>query len=159
MTFTNRIYGFIQGFGTPLLQDSVCLVAGTSLTAAAAVTSTPVITPAIESGYMRVKLYGFGGSGLTLIRLACFAQEKLTSPVNVVCLYDFNPTTALPLVASSPTLGTNVTQFDVSFPFQYDIPVTATSGVSTVIFSVQTTFATGTTASMDFEVAGVTGLA
>jgi len=151
MTFTNRIYGFIQGFGTPLLQDSVCLVAGTSLTAAAAVTSTPAITPALESGYMRVKIYGIGGSGLTLIRLACFAQDKLSSPVNVVCIYDFNPTTALPLVASSPTLGTNVTQFDASFPFQIDIAAT--------IFSVQTTFATGTTASMDFEVAAVTGLA
>ena len=151
MAFTNRIYGFIQGFGTPLLNDTTCLVAGTSLTASAAVTSTPAITPAIESGYMRIKIYGFGGSGLTIVRIAAFAQDKLSSPVNVVCIYDFNPTTALPAVASSPTLGTNVTQFDASFPFQLDIAAT--------IFSVQTTFATGTTASMDFEVAGVTGLA
>src|SRR5271166_6831107 len=102
MTFTNRIYGFIQGFGTPLLQDSLCLVAGTSLTAAATVTSTPAISPAIEAGYVRVKLYGIGGTGLTLVRLAIFASNA--TPTIVACIYLFNPATALALVASSPTL-------------------------------------------------------
>lgn len=114
MAFTNRLLLIVPGFGTPIQNDALFLKVGTVL---GAITSTSTsmtgLTPAIKSGWVRLRLYGSAGAGtVTSVGIA------LTDGTTTEIVYS---TTFA--AAASTQLSTN-SQVCISAPFLTELAAT-----------------------------------
>jgi hypothetical protein len=131
MAFANRTSLISPGFGTPISNDALFLLAGTAISGASQqTTSLAGLTPAIRTGYIRVRVYNGGGANTTVAVIV-----QVTDGTGTMIVFSA-PATAVPNVATSGV--------DYLIPFITELAVTQ--------LSVLTTLAgTTTTASMDIE--------
>ena len=101
MTWVNRLSKIFPGFGVPVSNDTLFQSVGNSLsgTSQAAVALTS-LSPTLSCGWIRVKIYQFGGTSPTLLSLVV----NVTDGVEVVCV---NQT--IPVVASVPANALTLT--------------------------------------------------
>lgn len=153
MTFVNRVPNVLPGFGTPIQNDTLQLSSNVSLSTTSAQTNTlSGITPTFSKGYVRVKIYGGGGTTPALSLLQVVVSDGTT----FVGIFYQSPVVATNIVlgtgaaAGSPytnagVLGTSVGGYDALIPFEVDINCTQISVITTLS-------GTTPTAKLDFEV-------
>jgi hypothetical protein len=108
MTFSRSIARILPGFGSPIKNDTLFMSVNNALSGTVqAQISLTGLTPAITSGYVRVKLYQFGGTSPTLLSLIVNVDDG----TSVVAIYINDPVVAtVPGVSVTPggvSLATN----------------------------------------------------
>ena len=106
MSFVNRLLLIVPSFGQPIQNDSLFLKAGTALsTTSAQTTSLTGLAPVLRDGWVRVKIYGAGGTTPTLVSL----QVIVTDGTTYAMIGLVNPTTAIALgtAVAGTQLATN----------------------------------------------------
>jgi hypothetical protein len=157
VAFTYRLPTIVPSFGSPFQSDTLFLVQGTSLSTTSATNYAigGTFAPTVSRGYVRIKIYGGGGTTPAISLL----DVVLTDGTNYVVLTRFGPSTALPLSTSSSSgspytnsgsIGPPVSAsgLDMVIPFLVDINVTGASINLTMT-------GTSPTAKLDAEVSGV----
>lgn len=154
MAFVNSVKTIVPSFGSPFANDTLFLATAVALSTTGSQTKTlSGLSPTVSRGYVRVKIYGAGGTTPAIVSVQVIVSDGTT----FVLIGLVNPTTAIALGLVAVTggaygnagiLGTSVGGMDFLFPFIVDISCTQ--------FSVITTLSgTTPTASMDVELSGV----
>lgn len=109
MTFINRLNAVVPSMGTPIQNDTLLLKQGTALSGnTQQTTSLSSISPTLSKGFVRVKLYGAGGTSPTLTSLVV----NVTDGTTFVCVYWNNSETALAPAPSITPAGTTIASAD-----------------------------------------------
>lgn len=134
MAFTNRLLLIVPGFGTPIQNDTLFLKTAVSLTTTGEQTNSLTgLTPAIKSGWIRIKVYTGGGTSPTLTSV----RISVTDGTTTEWIAEVSPATAYTLAANN--------QITLSFPFLSELAVTQVNVLTTL-------GGTTPTASLDIEV-------
>ena len=91
MSWVNRLFSVVPGFGNPFVNDVLYQSVGTALTTSNTVTLSG-FAPTISKGYIRMKIYGAQTSP-TVTKL----QATLSDGTQFVTVYYNSPGTALTL--------------------------------------------------------------
>lgn len=154
MAFVNRLTAILNGFGTGLQNDTLYRSQGISLSTTAIQTNTlSGFSPTLSKGYIRVKIYGAGGTAPTLLALNVNVSDGTT----FVMVYGNSPVVATAIVMSTTVAAgspytnggsnTNPGGEEYLIPFEVDINCTQLSILTTL-------GGTTPTAKMDVEING-----
>lgn len=154
MSFVNRVPTIVPGFGSPLQNDTLFLTQNVSLTAGPVNTSLAGLTPTISRGYVRVKIYGAGGTTPAVSLMDVVIADGTT----FVVLLHYSPAAALTMstVAASGSPYTNGGSASPAVPggMEWLIPFLIDINASQVTVNITMT-GTSPTAKLDLEVSGV----
>ena len=158
MAFTNRLPTIVPSFGSPFQNDTLFLTAGVSLSTTGAVTNSLTgLTPTISRGYVRVKIYGAGGTSPTVVLL----DIVLTDGTTFVVVFRYNPTTPLVMsttaASGSPYTNGGSLSAGLVVPGGLDFLVPFLVDINVNQLSVDITLGgTTPTAKLDLEISGTT---
>jgi hypothetical protein len=149
MAWVNRVLSILPGFGAPIQNDTLFQSVGNSLSTTGQQTvSLTGLSPTISKGYVRVKIYGGGGTS----PLVASGYVILSDGTTFVQIHNVNGQVLSTTAATgSPYTngGANTTPggIDSVIPFVVDINVSQVSVLTTMT-------GTSPTAKMDLEISG-----
>jgi hypothetical protein len=151
MAWTQRLPKLVPGLGSPFQNDTLFQSVATALTGTSAqTTSLTGLTPTVSCGYVRVKIYGGGGTSPLVTVLSLFVTDGTT-----YVLIGAPTGGGLTMSTTATTGGTYTNGGSLTAPGGLDYVVPFMVDISANQFSVITTM-TGTspTAKLDMEISG-----